>query len=62
MVDAKQTSDWQPIETVPKESVLLFINETPEAFMLVCNFETMSAVYDTITHWMPLPSKPKDIS
>jgi len=63
--DRLRETQWQPIETVPKDGTLI----------LVCNTEFGSTKFDIpprwrcstyetfggrATHWMPLPSLPKE--
>ena len=62
-------TDWQPIETAPKDGTFLLLALDDGDFPIVGGFDTEGgkfscarygdAFYPQPTHWMPLPSPPK---
>jgi len=70
----KQTSDWQPIETAPKDKPFLGYIPTHEVPIqtveMDCEDESWVTSYtsemgwwwslDKVTHWQPLPEPPKE--
>lgn len=64
-------SDWQPIETAPKDGTDIVVVDADTAFAQVASYEpapdpawvwvvTDGVTYheSTFTHWMPLPEPP----
>lgn len=71
----RSLTDWQPIETAPKDKdILLFVGETGEQFVafwgvsledgdgqwIFARAKDLSFVVRNPTHWMPLPPQPKE--
>jgi len=58
-------SDWQPIETAPKDGTEIIVGESGTADVELCRWydgEWVDRTYDPfadVTHWMPLPKPPQ---
>ena len=74
--EENKLTQWQPIKTAPKEAYILVVNNKLEhqpcvAFFGKCNINLPESWFSDIdsainplpftpTHWMPLPTKPKE--
>lgn len=64
-------SEWQPIETAPKDGTRILAIAPPDGHQIVAwgqskrranwriNFETGPAWWGAPTHWIPLPAPPE---
>lgn len=61
-------SEWQPIETAPKNLVILYFpaagslrgTNKPALGPMICVGFVADTPYRKPTHWMPLPAPPKE--
>lgn len=62
LCNGRVTDNWQPIETVPKNKVVLMFDDSLDVVTINMAHEdgsTLKMPLDCYSHWMPLPEPPE---